>query len=59
MFDYLQGEIDLMRHVKDETLVELYNVEKDEQYYYMFLEYCDEGDLVKCQSQLPNKVFPM
>ena len=48
-----------MNDNKEENMVKLHTVDKDDSYYYMVLEYCDGGDLVNLQATFKNKVFPL
>ena len=59
MVEYLQGEIDCMKEMNCPHLVKLYDFEKDEDNYYMLMEYCDGGDLINQQITFKNKVFPL
>ena len=59
MLIYLQEEIQCMRVIKGKNMVDLYDLERDDEYYYMVLEYCDGGDLVNIQAKLDNMVFPL
>ena len=42
-------------------MVQLYDVEEDDQFYYMLMEYCDGGDLVNLQilEDKKRKVFSL
>ena len=40
-------------------IIKLYEVEEDENYIYLLLEYCDGGDLVNHQAKLKDKVFSL
>lgn len=59
MMEYLEGEIECMQSMNEKNIVKLYSYEKDEDYYYMLMEYCDGGDLVNLQATYKNKVFPL
>ena len=48
-----------MRQMTGEHMVQLYNVEEDDQFYYMLMEYCDGGDLVNLQIFEKKKVFSL
>ena len=57
MLEYLQGEIICMKKMTGKNMVQLYNVQSDDDFYYMLLEYCDGGDLVNLQAMEKKKVF--
>ena len=40
-------------------IIKLYDVEEDDTYIHLVLEYCDGGDLVNHQAKLENKVFTL
>jgi serine/threonine protein kinase len=48
-----------MKEMQEEHLVKLEEFTEDENFFYIVLEYCDEGDLLNLQMQQPEKVFPL
>jgi serine/threonine protein kinase len=59
LFDYLEGEVECMKEMSFEYIVELKEFLQDDEYFYMVLEYCDGGDLMNLQAKQPNKVFTL
>ena len=59
LFDYLEGEVECMKEMNFEYIVELKEFLQDDEYFYMVLEYCDGGDLMNLQAKQPNKVFTL
>lgn len=59
MFEYLVGEVEVMKAMNFKHLTKLVEFLKDDNNYYMVLEYCDGGDLVNEQVKCPNMVFPL
>ena len=45
--DYVNREIDLMRKMVHKNILKLYDVIKHKNYFYLILEYCNQGDLKK------------
>lgn len=46
-----------MRTMKSPYITKLFDVEEDDNFIYLVLEYCDGGDLVNYQAKLKDKVF--
>ena len=59
MIEYFNGEVQVMKEIKADNMVKLYEVKDDNEFYYMFMEYCDGGDLVNLQAQEKKKVFSL
>lgn len=45
--------------MKSPYIINLYDVEEDENYIYLLLEYCDGGDLINYQAKLKDRVFSL
>lgn len=56
---YLEGEVNCMKEMNYDHIVKLYQCEQDPEYYYMFMEYCDGGNLLNLQATLQGKVFTL
>ena len=48
-----------MKDMDSPYIIKLYDVEEDDSYIYLVLEYCNGGDLVNYQAKLKDKVFPL
>jgi len=48
-----------MRMMKSQYIIRLEDVEEDDSFIYLVLEYCDGGDLVNYQAKLKDKVFSL
>ena len=48
-----------MKTMDSQYIIKLYDVQEDESFIYLLLEYCDGGDLVNHQAKLKDKVFPL
>lgn len=59
LVEYLKGEVNCMKEMKEEHFVKLLAFHEDDKYFYLLLEYCDGGDLLNLQATLPDKVFPL
>ena len=57
--DYLDGEIECMKSMNSPNIIKLYDVNYDESYIYLVLEYCDGGDLINYQAKLKDRVFAL
>jgi serine/threonine protein kinase len=57
--EYLDGEIECMKSMSSPYITKLFDVEEDENYIYLLLEYCDGGDLINYQAKLKDKVFAL
>jgi len=45
--------------MKSQYIIRLEDVEEDDSFIYLLLEYCDGGDLVNYQAKLKDKVFSL
>jgi serine/threonine protein kinase len=45
--DYFYEEIMAMKSCVCDNIVKLYDIKKTENHFYVFLEYCSDGDLQK------------
>lgn len=57
--DYLEGEVECMKVMQGKYIVQLFEFIKDDDYYYMLLEYCNGGDLLNLQATFKEKVFSL
>ncbi|CAF0883428.1 unnamed protein product [Didymodactylos carnosus] len=56
--DLLVNEIRLLKQIKHENIVEMYDFQYDENYIYIVMEYCAGGDLsmfIRSKDQLPER----
>ena len=51
----LESEISILEKLKHPNIVRLYGIHKSERHIYLFLEYCDMGDLHAYIRKQPNK----
>lgn len=47
MLDSLKNEINVMKQLKSDNVVKLFDVLQDNKYTYIILEFCPDGDLNK------------
>ncbi|KAL4486464.1 hypothetical protein ABPG72_018418 [Tetrahymena utriculariae] len=55
LHQYTQSEIEIMKQIKHPNIMELVSSEKNEDTYYLLLEYCEGGDLNKHIQSLKKK----
>jgi serine/threonine protein kinase len=59
MENYFYGEVECLKSMNSPHIIRLLEIERDENYLYLLLEYCDGGDLFNYQSKQKDKVFEM
>jgi serine/threonine protein kinase len=48
-----------MKSMDSPNIIKIYDICEDPTYIYLILEYCNGGDLINCQGNLKDKVFPL
>jgi serine/threonine-protein kinase ULK/ATG1 len=59
LLENLESEISIMRQIDHPNIVKLYDIKKTERTIYLFLEYCDGGDLQHFIKKQPNGIVPV
>ena len=57
--EYIDGEIEAMKVMDSPHIIKLYDTDRDADFIYFVLEYCDGGDLINYQAKLKDKVFKL
>ena len=58
ILELLKSEINVLKSIRNENVVRLYDVFIENGYYHLVLEYCNEGDLENYIQKKPKKSIP-
>ena len=56
---YIKQEMEIMNALNHPNIVKQETVIETKGFYFMVLEYCNQGNLMSYQAKLPNKRYPL